>query len=100
MLGVVDEVLARVYPTRTWGEPDDAAFLGGVGPEDAAALAEELAAELGAATFHVPGGPEELCEYVWVLCVGRTPCLLQRREFGVALDETEPVAEQYLRICL
>jgi hypothetical protein len=97
---VVDEVLARVYPSRTWGEPDPAAFLGGATADDAAALAEELAGELGAATFHVPGGADELCEYVWVLCVGRTPCLLQAREFGAQLDESEAVSEVYLRICL
>lgn len=100
MLAAVDDVLARVYPTRTWGEP---AVSEGVGAEDGAALAEELATELGAATFYVPGGPDELCDYVWILALGRTPCLLQVRDLGAAPAPEMtlgPVRERYLRVCL
>jgi hypothetical protein len=106
MLEHVDDVLARVYPTRTWGEPDDAALLdGGCTPEDGAALAEELAGALDAAAFYVPGAPEELCDYVHVLCMGRTPCILQVRDLGVPVpDEWDPagppIVERYLRIAL
>jgi hypothetical protein len=106
MMSVVDDVLARAYPSRTWGEPDDAALLdGGVTAEDGAALAEELAQTLDAAAFYVPGAPEELCDYVHVLCMGRTPCILQVRDLGVDVpDEWDPtgppIVERYLRIAL
>lgn len=106
MMSLVDEVLARAYPSRTWGEPDDAALLeGGVSPDDGAALAEELAIELSAAAFYVPGAPEELCDYVHVLCLGRTPCILQVRDLGVDVpDEWDPagppIVERYLRVAL
>jgi hypothetical protein len=99
MFAVLDEVLARAYPGRTWGELDDAAL--SLGDGDGPALAEELATELAAATFYVPGGPEDLCDFVWVLCTGRTPCLIQAREFGVPLDVIPgPVHERYLRVCV
>ena len=32
MLEQVDQALARLYPTRTWGEPDDAGENGHAGP--------------------------------------------------------------------
>ncbi len=105
MMSSVEDVLARLYPTRTWGELDDDARLHGVSEEDGIALAEELATELDAATFYVAGGPEDSCDYVYVLCMGRTPCLLQVRDLGVAPppDSEEwrgPIRELYLRICL
>ena len=103
MMASVDEVLARVYPSRTWGEPDDDALLdGGVAEDDGAALAEELATELGAATFYVPGAPEDLCDYVYVLALGRPPCLLQVRDLGASPADLEPgpIRELYLRVCL
>ena len=32
MFALIDDILARLYPTRTWGEPDDEArFEAGVG---------------------------------------------------------------------
>lgn len=104
MLAEVDATLARVYPGRRWGEPDDAARAGaGVAEADGVALAEELARELDAAAFWVPGGPEELCDYIWILCVGRTPCLLQVRDLDVPADDelaAGRVEELYLRVCL
>ena len=72
----VDHALAALYPTKTWGEPDDAASAG-ISHEDLAALADELAGELGAATFVREGGDDEPCDYIYVLCMGRTPCVVQ-----------------------
>ena len=64
MLEVVDQVMMRLYPSRRWGEPDDAArFAAGIDEEDGQALAEEIAGELDAATFFRRGGPEEYCDY-------------------------------------
>lgn len=87
MLESVDAALARLYPTRTWGEPDET--LGdGVSPSDIGHLADELATELNAATFVRIGGDDEPCDYIYVLCLGRTPCIVQVRDCGVpAPDE-------------
>lgn len=105
MFSSLDEALARLYPSRRWGEPDDLArFEAGVAEDDGQALAEELAVELDASTWFSPGGPEEYCDYIYVLCVGREPSLIQIRDGGAPLPgelrEGEPIHEQYLRICL
>jgi hypothetical protein len=105
MMGAVDRALAALYPTRTWGEPDDEAAWS-LQPEltELDGLAEELALELRAATFVLPGGDDEPCDYIYVLCVGRTPCIAQVRDHGVAAPaEWQPgdvVTEQYLRLCV
>lgn len=105
MLAAVDAALAALYPTRTWGEPDEAAAWA-LRPDetDLAGLAEELAAELRAATFLRHGGDDEPCDFIYVLCVGRTPCIAQVRDHDVPVPrEWEPgaaVHEQYLRVCV
>ncbi len=109
MFAALDEALARLYPTRRWGEPDDLArFEAGVGEDDGQALAEELAVELDAATWFRPGGDEEYCDYVYVQCVGREPNLIEVRDGGAQLPEEladvvergERIEEQYLRVCV
>jgi hypothetical protein len=115
MFSAIDQALARLYPTRRWGEPDDLArFEAGVSSEDAQALAEELAYELDASTWYRPGEPEDYGDFIYVLCVGREPSLIQIREGevplpaelleGVAPEGTAPegtvIEEQYLRVCL
>jgi hypothetical protein len=86
MLASVDQALAQLYPTRTWGEPDDGhgdGPLAGLARDELAALADELAGELRAATFVQPGGDDEPCDYIHVLCMGRSPCAIQVRDHGV-----------------
>jgi len=104
MFEALDHAIDRLYPTRTWGQPDDLArFETGICEHDAQALSDELAAELDAATFFKPGGEDEYCDYIYVLCIGREPCLVQVRDGGVSLPDelaNEPIHEQYLRICL
>lgn len=105
MFASIDAALARLYPTRIWGEPDDHARFGaGIGELEVAELAEDLAATLDAATIHRPGDDDEYCDYIYILCVGREPCLVQIRDGGVAVPaELEPgdiISEQYLRLCL
>lgn len=109
MFAAIDEALARLYPTRRWGEPDDLARFGaGVPEDDGEALAQELATELDASTWFRPGAPEEYCDYIYVLCVGREPSLVQLREgelplpdeLGDVVGAGEVVREQYLRVCL
>jgi len=105
MLGEIERAMERLYPSRRWGDPDDAARFGaGVPEEEGQALAEELAAALDASTFFRRGAPEEYCDFVYVLCVGREPSLVQIRDGGVPLPDEirdgERVDELYLRVCL
>ena len=39
--------------------------------------------ELRAATFVREGGDDEPCDYIYVLCMGRAPCIVQVRDHGV-----------------
>src|SRR6185369_5711193 len=104
MMASVDQALAQLYPTRTWGEPDDRE-VAGLLPDELAALADELASTLGAATFVRPGGDDEPCDFIYVLCMGRTPCVVQVRDHGVAVPAewhaataTGSISELYLRL--
>ncbi len=93
MFGAIDEALARLYPTRRWDERDEAAGFGaGLGAGRGTRWRAPLAARLHAATLYRPGAAEETCDYVYVLCLGRTPSLVELRES--ALDGT---VEQALR---
>ena len=103
MVEQVDHALDRIYPSRTWGEPDDSAELDHAPTSDEiAALADELATELTAATFFEAGGDDEPCDYIWVLCLGRAPCIVAVRDHGVAVPAEwgEGIDELYLRVCI
>jgi hypothetical protein len=106
MIESVDRALADLYPTRTWGEPDDA-VASGMPREELDALADELAQELGAATFVREGGEDEPCDYIYVLCMGRTPCVVQVRDHGVeapaewdSAGAPTEINELYLRVVI
>ena len=104
MFEQMEASLGRIYPTRTWGEPDDEVrFDAGVCEHDGMSLCEELAIELDASTFYRPGSPDEYCDYIYILCLGREPSLVQIRDGEVKLPEEfdgTPIREQYLRVCL
>lgn len=103
MFAAVDEALGRLYPTRRWTERDDTAGFGaGVTAGEGAELARALATRLKALALHRSGTAEETCDYVYVLCVGRTPSLLERALGLVdALDDDrDDLEELYLRIAL
>jgi hypothetical protein len=104
MFEALDGAIARLYPERVWGRPDDRARLdAGVCEHDAEALSSELAAELDASTFYRPGRDDEYCDYIYVQCIGREPNLVQIRDGGAAMPDEiagELVREQYLRVCL
>jgi hypothetical protein len=109
MMESVDQTLARLYPSRTWGEVDDvAADTGTLSPDELAGLADELAGELGAATFVRPGDDAEPCDFLYVLCLGRPPCIVQVRDHGVEVPEEwrslaerdDVIRELYLRVCI
>lgn len=103
MLESVDRALETLYPTKTWGEPDDS-HAGGMTRDELDALADELAQELGAATFVREGGDDEPCDYIYVLCMGRTPCIVQVRDHEVAVPgewrDVDAIEEMYLRVVI
>lgn len=103
MMASVDHALASLYPTRTWGEPDDASA-DAMPPDELAALADELAQELNAATFVRAGNDDEPCDYIYVLCMGRTPCVVQVRDHNVPppaeWQGVDAVEELYLRVVI
>ena len=103
MMESVDRALADLYPTRTWGEPDDT-LAAGLSREDLAALADELATELRAATFVREGGDDEPCDFIYVLCMGRAPCVVQVRDHGVPAPaewaDVHAIEELYLRLVI
>ena len=97
----IDEILERVYPGRVWGEPDDEARFGrGVTTAEVKRLARALSAATRAPVFHRAGGPDDLCEFVWILCVGREPALVESLDETETETETEPesVRDVYLRV--
>jgi hypothetical protein len=103
MMGTVEQALADLYPTRTWGEACDTDPVA-LDDEELAGLAEELATELKAATFVRHGGDDEACDYIYLLALGRTPCIVQVRDEGVELPDewrsTDAIEELYLRVVL
>jgi hypothetical protein len=107
MMGAIDEALERLYPSRRWSERDEAsAFRSGVPAGMGALLAERLAAALGTVALYRPGGPEEYCDWVYALCFGRRPSVLEVREGAAtpaSLVEEEGeggVTELHLRVAL
>jgi hypothetical protein len=104
MLEAVDDALARLYPSRTWGVPRATDAPVAAADAEAAALVEDLAQELDAAVFLRRGEVDEHCDFLYVLCVGRPPCAVQVRDQGVAApDEWQGdtvLTESYLRVAL
>jgi hypothetical protein len=101
MMGSVESALEELYPSQTWGEVRDLEDPHAAMPSDElAALAEELATELVAATFVKTGGDDEPCDFIYVLALGRAPCIIQVRDHDVAPPEEwgDAVEEMYLRV--
>jgi hypothetical protein len=93
-----------LYPSKTWGEVEDSEP-DGMPRDELDALADELAQELGAATFVREGGDDEPCDYIYVLCMGRAPCVVQVRDHDVAVPDEwlsltgdSGISELYLRV--
>ncbi len=103
MMGEVERALEELYPTRTWGEPEDHVCVG-MPADELSALADELAGELKGATFVQHGADDEPCDYIYVLAMGRTPCIVQVRDHGVAVPaewrDIHAIEEMYLRIVI
>lgn len=103
MLAAIDQALSRLYPRRRWGDLDDSQCVdAGVSEAEGRALAKALAAELRTAAFFRRGTYDEYGHYVYVLCVGRQPCLVELRDdASVSVDLVDrQIREVYLRVCL
>ena len=88
---LLDGLIARLYPRRTWGEPDDAAcFRGGLHRSEVTRLGQQLATALKAPAYVQAGGPADLCAFIYVLCLGREPSLLELRAAGGGAAEAGP----------
>jgi hypothetical protein len=97
---LIDATLEAVYPTRTWGAPDDEARFGaGVSPGEVRRLQRALSAVTRAPTFYRSGGPEDLCDYVYILCFGREPALIDVRDGLQPIPDGDQLRERYLRVC-
>ncbi len=97
---LLDELIATVYPTKTWGAPDDEARFGtGVRMSEVLRVSRTLSVATKAPTFVRAGSDEDLCNFVYILCVGRAPSLLDVRDELAELEPgTEMIRERYLRV--
>jgi hypothetical protein len=109
MFAAIEGALERLYPDRRWDQRDEeAAFRGGVSRAEGARLTAVLAPRLRAMTLFRPGGAEEYCDYIYVLCVGRPPSIIEIREGAGGPDQViqgdgadgDGVEELYLRVAL
>lgn len=105
MMAEVDRTLEELYPSRTWGELEGgllAPASAALPFDDIEGLADELASELKAATFVRLGGDDEPCDFIYVLCMGRAPCVVQVRDHGVPVpaewNGVDGIEEMYLRV--
>jgi hypothetical protein len=94
------QLLPELYPDRHFGHVNDDAR-DGVGEREGRRLARQASAHLKAPAFFRAGEPHEACDYIYVLCVGREPCLLELRD-SASLDfqDGDAVREKYLRVAL
>jgi hypothetical protein len=105
MFAAVDEALARLYPGRCFGERADDAGLPPLASTVGPLLADRLGTRLGALALFRPGGSDEYCDFIYVLCLGRQPSLIELREGLSAADAPdapmdETIEELYLRVAL
>jgi hypothetical protein len=89
-----------VYPAGVRGAVDDEqAARGAISCEDRRRLGASVARALRAPVYARTGAEGDLCDYLYVLCVGRHPGLVEVRD-GRAAAAAEAVDEVYLRVNL
>ena len=109
MFAAIDAALLALYPTRCFAarhDPVDRLCDPALAPwtGDSSALASDIAQQLGTLVVEMPPVAEEYCRQIYVLCLGRHPCLVEARE-GMAQPAREdlengPLEELYLRVSI
>ena len=90
---VIAATLAAVYPSGQWGQLDDEAAWGrGLSLAATSRLARSIAATARAPVEIVAGRDGDLCHFIYVLCVGRQPTLIELREHG-GVPEADTVTD-------
>ena len=99
---LLSELLRRLYPSGRLDAIDDAAaFRQGIPAREGRRLARHAAELLQAPTRFVGGDETEACDYVYILCVGREPGLLELRDRDVLdIPDGDRIRERYLRVAL
>jgi hypothetical protein len=99
---LLSTVLPALYPDRRWGAPDDEArFRGGIREREGRSLARRASEALRAPAYFRPGSDGESCDYVYVLCVGRQPGLVELRDSEtLRVVDGDRIEERYLRAAL
>ncbi len=102
---LIGAALASLFPSRRWDAIDEeAAFLAGVSEETGRHLARQMESTLRAPARFVRGDDLERCDWIYVLCVGREPGIVELREQDslYVADAVDGVAieERYLRVAL
>lgn len=103
---ILDELTARLYPTRQWGEADPRANIeDGLSSAEVLTLAQRLSTALRVPAYVMPGGEDDLCSFIYLLCLGREPSILELREGQSTVSddssmwlEADTLRERYLRV--
>lgn len=108
-------LIAELYPAGLWGWPQlpssadsdrDSGLAVGVSTAELLTLASELATVLKTPCYIVPGDEDDLCHFIYVLCLGREPSLLELRDEVTGGRrptlwlEADRLRERYLRVSL
>ena len=109
MFADLNAALDTLYPTKTWGDWVREAVSGPLDSDSLHGLANELAQELNAAVFVQQNPPSDAleaphCDFIYILCMGRAPCILQVRDHGVEVPDewrsADRIDELYLRVVI
>lgn len=97
---ILDGLIATLYPTRRFGELSPAAPRArGLSRSDVESLGRQVEAVTKAPVYVVPGGRGDRCRFLYVLCMGREPALVElRAQPALGALEAPSVRERYLRI--
>jgi hypothetical protein len=97
------QLLPELYPELRFGAVNDDAR-DGVPEKEGRRLARQASTLLKAPAFFRAGEPHEACDYIYVLCVGRQPCLFELQDAASLefhdVEDGGVVREKYLRVAL
>lgn len=98
---ILEALVQKLYPSRVFGESalldDNEARME---LPEVIRLASQLSTALRVPAYVLPGGDADHCAFIYLLCLGREPSVLELRE-GLQGDfqlEADTLRERYLRI--